>query len=317
MTLSRFIVGRLVRLAATLLVSSFVIFSALFVAPGNPIATLSGGRSLSPDAVKVLEKRFHLDQPFFTRYFSWLGGVLHGDLGISVKLRQEVSSLISARIATTLLLVLLSSVIILVIGITLGIVAALKEGWADGSVLVITAVSAAIPAFVATTLLLSIFVLNLGWFPAFGSGKGLLDQVRHLVLPSVALAISSLAVVARVTRSAVRDELGREHVQTAVSRGIPSSQILRRHVLRNAAIPIATVSGVTVASLLALSAVVERAFTLNGLGAYLVSAATTNDFAVVQGISLMVVAGFSVTNAVVDVLYAVLDPRIGLGTAAS
>ena len=316
MTLTRFVLGRLARLVATLLVSSFVIFSALFVAPGNPIATLSGGRSLSPDTVKILEKRFHLDQPFFTRYFSWLGGVLHGNLGLSVKLRQEVSSLISARIATTLLLVLMSSILILVIGIVLGVVAALKEGWADGSVLVITAVSAAIPAFVATTLLLSIFVLNLGWFPAFGSGTGFLDQLRHLVLPSVALAIASLSVVARVTRSAVREELGREHVQTAVSRGIPGAQILRKHVLRNAAIPITTVSGVTVASLLALSAVVERAFTLNGLGAYLVNAATTNDFAVVQGISLLVVAGFTVTNAVVDVLYAVLDPRIGLGSSA-
>ena len=164
---------------------------------------------------------------------------------------------------------------------------------------------------------LSSFAIRLGWFPAFGSGDGLADRLYHLTLPAVALAISSLAVVARVTRAAVREELVREHVQTAISRGLPRSMIVRKHVLRNAAIPITTVSGVTMASLLALSAVVERAFSVNGLGAYLVNAATTNDFAVVQGISLFIVAAFTVTNTVVDMLYAVLDPRINLGTTAT
>ena len=317
MSVTRFILGRLSRLVATLLVSSVVIFSALYVAPGNPIATLSGGRSLSKESVAILEKRFHLDQPFFVRYVNWLWGVLHGDLGISIKLRQEVSSLISARMSTTLTLVLYASVIILVVGIGCGVWAALRPGVADSSILVTTAVSAAIPAFVATTLLLFIFVLRLGWFPAFGSGDGFADRLYHLTLPAVALAISSLAVVARVTRAAVREELVREHVQTAISRGLPRSMIVRKHVLRNAAIPITTVSGVTMASLLALSAVVERAFSVNGLGAYLVNAATTNDFAVVQGISLFIVAAFTVTNTVVDMLYAVLDPRINLGTTAT
>lgn len=308
----RFLARRIARLAGTLLVSSFVIFAALYAAPGNPIATLSGGRTLTPEAIAVLEKRFHLDDPFFTRYFRWLWGVVRGDLGISIKLRQDVSSLITARIGTTLSLVLFASVIILVLGIGLGVLSARKPGFVDGGVLVITAVSASIPAFVATTLLLSVFVLNLEWFPAFGTGEGWWDTIRHLTLPAVALAISSMAVVARVTRASVREEMAREHVQTAISRGIPTHQLVRRHVLRNAAIPITTASGVTIASLLAVSAVVERAFTLNGLGSYLVSAATTNDFAVVQGISLVIVAAFTVVNTIVDVLYVALDPRLAL-----
>jgi peptide/nickel transport system permease protein len=183
-------------------------------------------------------------------------------------------------------------------------------------VLVGTTVLAALPAFVASTFLISTFSVGLGWFPAFGSGDGLFDQLKHLTLPAVALAGASMALVARVTRTSVRAEMGREHVQTAVSRGIPRATIVRRHVLRNAAIPITTVAGVTVASLIALAAVVERAFSLNGLGSYLVSAAASKDFAVVQGISLVLVTVFVVINTLVDLAYAFLDPRVELGERA-
>jgi peptide/nickel transport system permease protein len=303
-------------LLATLLVSSFVIFSALFIAPGNPIAVLSGGRSLPPDSVRILEARYHLDQPFLTQYWLWLKGALHGDLGISIALRENVSSLIAARIWTTAGLVLYASALILVLGIGLGLLAGLRRGFLDTSVLAITAISAAIPSFVAAIVLILVFSVKLTWFPSLGTGSGFLGTLYHLTLPAVALAISSLAIVARVTRASVREEFGREHVQTAVSRGIPGRQLIRRHVLRNAAIPITTVSGITVASLIAVAAVVERAFGLNGLGAYLVASANSKDFAVVQGISLVLVTAFVVVNVLVDLLYAVLDPRVELGSRA-
>ena len=179
-----------------------------------------------------------------------------------------------------------------------------------------TAVSAAIPAFVAAIVLILVFAVKLGWFPTLGNGTDLLSNIRHLTLPAVALAISSLAIVARVTRASVRAESGRDHVQTAISRGIPTQAVLRRHVLRNAAIPITTITGITIASLIAVSAVVETAFSLNGLGAYLVQAAQSKDIAVVQGISLVLVAAFVVVNLLVDVAYALLDPRVTLGTRA-
>jgi peptide/nickel transport system permease protein len=313
----RFLARRLAMLVVTLLVSSFIIFSALYVAPGNPIATLSGGRSLPPDSVAALEERFHLDDPFFTRYFTWLNGVVHGDLGYSITRRQDVSSLIAARVGTTVALVLYASIVILLLGIGLGLLSGLRRGPADTGVLVVTAVSAAIPSFVAAIVLILIFAVNLEWFPALGGGDGVFGMFQSLTLPAFALAISSLAIVARVTRASVREEFGREHVQTAVSRGIPSSKLIRRHVLRNAAIPITTISGITVASLIALAAVVERAFALNGLGAYLVAAASSNDFAVVQGISLILVAAFVFVNVLVDILYAALDPRVQLGSRAT
>ena len=313
---SRFFLRRLAMLLATLLVSSFVIFSALFIAPGNPIAVLSGGRSLPADSVRILEARYHLDQPFLTQYWLWLKGALHGDFGISIALRENVSSLIGARIWTTGALVLYASVLILVLGIGLGLLAGLRRGFLDTSVLATTAISAAIPSFVAAIVLILVFSVKLTWFPSLGTGSGFLGTLYHLTLPAVALAISSLAIVARVTRASVREEFEREHVQTAVSRGIPPRQLIRRHVLRNAAIPITTVSGITVASLIAVAAVVERAFGLNGLGAYLVASANSKDFAVVQGISLVLVTAFVVVNTLVDLAYALLDPRVKLGSRA-
>ena len=311
-----FIARRLLTLVATLLVASFVIFGSLYLAPGNPIAVLSGGRSLPPDAIKILEARYHLDQPFLTQYWIWLTNALHGDLGISILLRENVSTLIAQRAGGTAGLVLYSSILIMVFGVGLGLIGGLRPGRIDTTVIVISAVSAALPSFVAATVLIFVFSVGLGWFPSLGSGQGLLDSIYHDTLPAVALAASQLAIVARVTRASVREEFGKEHVQTAISRGIPYAQMVRRHVLRNASIPITTVTGVTIASLIAAAAVVERAFGLNGLGSYLVSAANSKDFAVVQGISLVLVVTFVIVNLVTDLLYSVLDPRISLGGRA-
>lgn len=314
--LVRFFLRRLAMLAASLLVASFVIFAAVYLAPGSPLAALSGGRSLPPSSICVLEARYHLDDPFPVQYWDWLRGALHGDLGISIVLRENVSTLIASRIWTTVGLVFYAAVLILLLGIGMGVVAGLRPGLLDTSTVVLTAVAAAIPAFVAAILLILAFAVQLRWFPAFGNGTGFLDNVRHFTLPAVALAFSSLAVVARVTRAAVREEHGRDHVQTAISRGIPARQVIWRHVLRNAAIPITTIAGVTVASLIALAAVVEVAFGLNGLGAYLVASAQDKDLAVVQGISLVLVTAFVVVNLIVDLLYAVLDPRVPSGSRA-
>ena len=312
----RFLIRRVTMLVVTLLVASFAIYSAMYLAPGSPIAALTGGRTPSPEAIKVLEQRYHLNDPFFVRYVRWLGGALHGDFGRSIPLRQDVSTLIAQRIGTTIQLVLYASILIVVVGIGLGVLGGLKRGFADTVVIVVTTIGAAVPTFVAAIVLLSVFAVQLGWFPALGTGDGVVDQVKHLTLPAVALAFSAVALVARVTRTSVREELRREHVQTATSRGIPMRLIIRRHVLRNASIPITTVVGLTIASLFAASAIVERAFSLNGIGAYLIQAAASKDMAVVQGITLVIVTVFVVINTLVDVLYVILDPRVSLGDRA-
>jgi len=313
--LGRLLLGRLARFALTLLVASGLIFAASALAPGSSLAALSGGRSLPEASKRVLEKRFNLNDPYPVRYVKWLANAVHGDFGVSIGQRTDVSTLISQRIGITAELVLLASIMIVAVGVTLGIAAGLRPGLADSSVLVATSLLAALPSFVAAVLLSLVFVARLDWLPALGEGHGFWGRIEHLTLPAAALALASLAIVARVTRAAVRAELDREHVQTAVSRGIPRRQIVRRHVVRNAAVPIVTVSGLVIASLVALSAIVERAFSLNGLGSYLVRAAASKDIAVVQGISMVIVAVFAVVNLIVDLLYMMLDPRVRGGAA--
>jgi peptide/nickel transport system permease protein len=312
----QFIAKRLAMLVATLLVASFAIYGALYLAPGSPIAALTGGRTLPPEVMAQIEARYHLNEPFLTRYWLWLTAAVHGDLGESIPLHESVNTLIAQRIGTTLQLVFFTAILIIIFGVGLGILGALGRGSVDTGVLFASTVSAALPAFAAAVILQFVFGVTLGWFPVIGTGEGFVDTVKHLTLPAIALAATSVALVTRVTRTAVREELDKEHVQTAVSRGLPWSDVVRRHVLRNAAIPITTIVGITIASLIALSAVVETAFGLNGLGAYLVQAAQNKDFAVVQGISLVLVVAFVVTNVVVDIAYAVLDPRVSLGSRA-
>jgi peptide/nickel transport system permease protein len=304
-------------LAAALLASSLVVFAGLQLAPGSPLTTLSGGRTLPPEAVAELTARYHLDDPFLVQYWHWLTNALRGDLGDSISLRESVATVIGDRIGVTFQLVLLAGLIVVVVGVGLGLLAGLRRGAVDTGVVIATAGVAAIPSFVLAIVLLSVFSVDLGWFPSVGAGEGFVDRLHHLVLPAVALAGAAMAVVARITRTSVREEAEREHVQTAISRGIPRRQVVRRHVLRNAAIPITTVAGVTVTSLIALAAVVETAFSIDGLGSTLVQAAQSKDFALVQGISLVLVVAFVVANTVVDLLYAALDPRVVLGKEAA
>lgn len=314
--MATYLARRVVMLVATLFVSSFVIFAGQYLAPGNPLATLSGGRSLPPESVAVLEQRYHLNEPFLVRYFSWIGNALKGDLGMSITLRQDVSDLITTRAGTTVALVAYATLIVVTAGVSLGLVAALRPGFPDSVVVVFTSVVIAVPPFVAAIALIGVFAVGLGWFPAFGNGTGFWEGLRHLTLPALALAGAGTAALARVTRTTVREEMGREHVQTAISRGIPYARVVLRHGLRNAAVPITTLAGMTTAAMIALAAVVERAFGLNGLGAYLVNAALSKDFAVVQGISLVLVTTFIVVNTLADVMAVVLDPRIKLGRPA-
>ena len=311
-----FIAKRLAMLAATLVVASFVIYGALYLAPGSPLAALTGGRSVPPEVMAQLEARYHLNEPFLTRWWIWFTSALHGDLGESIPLHQQINTLIAQRAGITIQLVMLTAAIIIIVGVGLGIVGALGRKGVDGSVLLVATVSAALPAFAASVILQFIFGVQLRWVEPLGTGEGFTGRLSHLILPALALAATSVALVARVTRTAVRDELGREHVQTAISRGLPWREVVRRHVLRNAAIPITTVVGITIASLIALAAVVETAFGLNGLGSYLVQAALNKDFATVQGISLVLVFAFVITNVIIDFTYALLDPRVTLGSRA-
>ncbi len=314
---ARGIASKLLGLVATLVVTSFLVFFSLYLAPGDPINFLVQGRSPSPEAIAAIESYYGLDQSLPVQYLTWLGNALQGDFGTSLVYREDVSTLIGARLPTSMAMVGLSAVIILVVGLGAGITGALTAGrFADRAVLVSVTVLAAIPAFAAAVMLTSLFAVRLGVFPTFGSGSGFTDRLYHLTLPSIALSLTFIALVARVTRSSMLEELGREHVEVAMSRGGARHTVVRRHVMRNAAGPILTISGLLVAGLLVSSAIVETAFGLDGLGSLLVSSVDRGDFPVVQALVLLVVTTFVVINFLVDLVYPLLDPRLAGWEAA-
>jgi peptide/nickel transport system permease protein len=309
--------GKLGALALTLFLASLLVFFSRFLVPGDPVSFLLRGRKPSPEAVAQVTEQYGLDLPPWQQYLNWIAGVLHGDFGRSLQYRQDVSTVIGERLPVTLGLVLMAGLMIAIVGIAAGIVAALNRGRVlDRAVLIGLTVLGAIPSFVGAIVLIAIFAVQLGWFPSFGSGEGGLDTAYHLVLPSIALAIVFVVLVGKVTRSSMVDQLDREHVEVATSRGLKRATVVRRHVFRNAIGPILTVSGLLVAGLLVAISIVEAAFGLAGVGSLLVQSVDRLDFPVVQAIVLLVVAAFVVVNAIVDLLEPWIDPRSAAGAGA-
>ncbi|WP_164520498.1 ABC transporter permease [Specibacter cremeus] len=306
----KLVAARLAGLLGTLFVASIVIFGALYLAPGSPLTFLTHGRSMSPEAIAQLEQQYHLDEPVPLQYLRWLGGVLHGDFGTSILFHESVGSLLGSHGPITLVLVVLSAILVIAFGLAVGVFAGLRPGVASSSIMAAATAVMAVPAFVAAVVLTLVFAVVLGWFPVFGTGNGGLDTVYHLILPAIALSLASVAFVGRLAQAAIRQEMKADHVQTAISRGLPYRFVIRRHVLRNAAMPVLTVAGLTIAGLIAGSVVVEQVFQLNGLGSLLVTSVQQKDFPVVQGICLVYVAAFIVLNTLIDLAYSVLDPRV-------
>ncbi|MEY9911386.1 peptide/nickel transport system permease protein [Catenulispora sp. MAP12-49] len=301
------VLRRVGTMALTLLVTSFLVFSSLYLAPGDPVAFLVKGRSPSPDQLVAIRHEYGFDKPFPVRYWDWLVGMLHGDFGQSYLFHESVAAVIGARLPATLLLVAFSTVLIIVVGIGLGVLGALRRG---KTTVVLVTVGAAVPSFTAAIVLRSVFGVRLGWFPTVGTGSGFGDELDHMVLPAVALAITFMALVTRVTRAAMLEELGREHVEVAMSRGLSRASVIRRHVLRNALGPIVTVSALLISGLLVSTAIVESAFGMSGIGSLLVQSVDEMDFPVVQAIVLLVVAAFVVVNTIVDLVHPLIDPRV-------
>ncbi|WP_329022734.1 ABC transporter permease [Streptomyces sp. NBC_00690] len=307
----RFFAGRLAGLFVTLSVSSFVVFAALYLAPGSPESVLLGNSTPTPERRAAVREQYGLDDPFMVRYLHWLGDALQGDLGTSFVGNQPVATRIGAVFDTTLALVAVTAVLIAVIGLGLGLLSALRPGRIDDLVSAVTAVTAGVPAFVAASIGISVFAVQLDWFPAYGAGDaGFIGRLHALVLPALSLALISSALLARVTRAAVRAELDKEYAQTARARGIPHRQVVRRHVLPNAAPPIVTVGGLLVAALFAGTVVVENAFGLPGLGSLLIGSVNQKDFPTVQAVTLLMVTAFVLANLAVDIAQQLLDPRL-------
>lgn len=306
----RFTLKRLAGLLVTLLASSLVIYSSIYLSPGSPESVLFGSRTPTPEIRAAVRHYMGLDQPFLVRYVRWLGQVLQGDLGTSMVSQQKVTSLLAHPLAVTSTLVSYATVLIVVAGVGLGLLSALRPGPVDALINVGVSVATAIPAFVASGITVSVFAVGLGWFASYGLGDGFDGWLRGLTLPAVSLAIIASGLLARVTRAGAREQLASDHVQTAIARGLSRPRLIRDHVLRNTAGPIISVTGLQIAGLLAGSVVVEQAFGLGGLGQVLISSVQQKDFAVVQAVCLLLVTAFVLVNLAADLLVARLDPRI-------
>ncbi|MFF7244522.1 ABC transporter permease [Embleya sp. NPDC008237] len=305
-----FVAGRIATLAVTVVIAGLAIHGALMLAPGDPATLLVGGaRKPDPAVLARIHRDYHLDDPFLQGWWHWFSGCLHGDFGKSLVYRDSVGHLIGSRAGDTFALVGYAAVLVIVLGTAAGTLAALRGGRTEALVTTATASAMAVPTFIMAVLLIWVFAVQLPWFPVYGTGSGFTGTLAHLTLPAIALAVSWIGYVAQVTRAAVRAELRAEHVETARSRGVPESVVIRRHVLRNASGPVLAVSGVGVAGLIATTAVAEQAFGIGGLGALMIDAAAKQDLAVVQAVSLLFVVVFVVVNTLVDLVGAALDPR--------
>ncbi|MEB8341686.1 ABC transporter permease [Streptomyces endophyticus] len=303
---------RVTGLVATLVAASFVIFAAVYAAPGDPAVFLAGGRDkLTPERLAQVRAQYHLDEPLVEQYGRWLWDTVHLDLGRSFKYSDQVVDLLASRLPSTLQLVAYATLLYVVLGVGAGILASVKRStWVDSAVVGGTTLFASVPSFVAAIALVSFFGVRLGWFPVTGSGEGLTGTLHHLTLPALSLALGALAIISRVTRQAMADAAASDHVEAARASGVPEREIVRRHVLRNALGPIVTMCGLVMAGMLAGTVVVETAFGISGIGSLLVNAINTHDFPVAQAVLLLMVTGYVVVTTLVDLLHPLLDPTV-------
>jgi peptide/nickel transport system permease protein len=292
-----------------------LIFSAIRLIPGDPVELLlsSGNTTASPETVERMRAQLGLNGSLPAQYWNFLTGVLTGDLGHSIRTDDAVAQSIAQRLPRTLELVTFATVISMLVGIPLGAWAAARGGFVDSAATILTSLGVALPVYVIGTLLIFVFSLTLGWLPAGGFTTWQQNPGRHfqlLVLPAIALSLGFTAIIARMTRSAVLETMDQDWVRTATAFGHTPLKVFRRHVMRNSMTPVTTVIGLGFGTLLGSTVLAERVFNYPGLSSLLVESVSNRDYAVVQGIVIIIALLFILINIVVDIVYGLLDPRV-------
>jgi peptide/nickel transport system permease protein len=312
-----FLLRRLAGFALTLALASVLVFAVLELLPGSA-AEMILGDTATPEAVAELNAQLGLDQPAVQRYLHWVGGLLQGRTADSISYGSPTAALIAERLWVTVPLALLAMALTTLLALAVGLWAAARHrSLTDTALMTLSQVGIAIPNFWFAILLILAFAVALPWFPAGGfpgwqteAGGGLHAGLRALILPAVALAVVQAAILARVTRSAVLDVLREDFVRTARAKGLSRGQALRRHVLRNAMIPVLTIMGLQFANLVTGTVVVENVFVLPGLGRLVFQAIANRDLVVVRDVVMVLAAMVIVVNLLVDLLTAAADPRL-------
>jgi peptide/nickel transport system permease protein len=308
-----YVTKRLGSLCLSLIVASLVIFACIEIVPGDP-ASFMLGINAQPDTIQALRVELGLDQSLAQRYLGWVGGLLGGDMGTSYTYRTPVSDIVSDRLQVSLPLALYALTLTVVVAFPVGILAAARRGSVtDITVMGATQLGVAIPNFWFAILMVILFAINLRWFSAGGFpgwDAGIFPAMKALTLPAIALALPQASILARVMRSSLLDTLSEDYMRTARAKGLTRRQVLWRHALRNAMIPVLTIIGLQFSFLLAGAIIIENVFFLPGLGRLVFQAITQRDLIVVESVVMLLVFAVILLNFFVDIAYAWVDPRL-------
>ena len=311
--MTTFLIRRVATIVPTLIFVSLLIFGLQQLLPGDP-AMILAGEERDPTVIAHLRETMHLDQPFPVRYLYWLGGVVHGDLGESLRMQQPVRALIADKLPVTLELACIAFLIALAIGIPAGVVSAVRRGTAwDYGANVVALWGLSTPNFWLGIMLILLFSVTLGWLPASGYVSPFGDwraNLASMIMPAFVLGNAIAAVLMRHTRSAMLQVLSSDYVRTARAKGVRERDVVLKHALRNALIPIITLGALEFGTLLSGAVLTEQVFTIPGFGKLIVDAVFNRDYAVVQGVVLFTATAYIMLNLVADVAYAIVNPRI-------
>jgi peptide/nickel transport system permease protein len=304
------------RLASTVLVMGIVavfVFLLLHLSPGDPAAIIAGDNATA-EQIAGIRKQLGLDDPLPVQFLRWVSAVVQGDLGISIFSNEPVAKLISQRIEPTLSLALTTLIVAVTLAVSFGVLAAWKVGtWIDRSLMVLSVIGFSVPVFVVGYMLIYVFSINLRWLPVQGYSpidQGFGPWIERLVLPSIALGLAYVALIARITRTSMLEVLAEDYIRTANAKGVATRSVLLKHALKNAGVPIVTVIGIGVALLIGGVVITETVFNIPGVGRLVVDAISKRDYPIIQGVILIFSGVYVLVNLLVDMSYTLLDPRI-------
>ncbi|WP_044749379.1 nickel ABC transporter permease [Bacillus alveayuensis] len=306
------IIRRFFQLLLLLVGISFLVFTSMYIAPGDPAAIIAGPTATESD-IEAIREDLGLDDPFLVQYGRYISGVLQGDLGYSFQTKQSVWEAIAVRFPNTLNLAIASMIVAVLIGVTAGIISAIKQNsWFDFSSTVFALAGISIPNFWLGTILILIFAVNLQILPVGGLDHPFytIEGMKQLILPAITLGTGSAAMIARMSRSSMLEVIRADFIRTARAKGVKERAVIWVHALRNAMIPVITVIGLNFGFLLGGTIITEQVFAINGVGRLMVEAIAARDFPMVQGSVLLVATLFVLVNLIVDIIYVFIDPRI-------
>jgi peptide/nickel transport system permease protein len=314
--MTQYIIRRLIYALFIIWGCATIVFFLLRLVPGDPVSVMLG-HEYTPEAAAQMRKNLGLDQPIYIQYVKWMGNVLHGNLGESIDTKQSVTAEIAKAFPKTLSITILAFIFGVVVAVPMGMLAALRrDSVFDYLASVSTLIGISLPTFWFGIVFILIFAVQLRWLPSVGyvsPSDGVWPWFEHLLLPAFAAGVGEAAILMRFVRAGLLEVLGSDYVRTARAKGLPEGRVILRHAMRNSMIPVVTVAGLSLASLLGGLVITETVFAISGIGRLLTSAIFAKDYPIVQGVILLITLFFVLANLAVDIIYTFLDPRIRYG----